>query len=181
MEPGATLEDGDACLNARRPRGLVGVHWPVFFTYGKTGLHVDAPGVALASHRHARPPTPVLEAGADIQVGGVFPADLPDDAPLLVDKLLASGALMQDPIIQKVAAISCGIYNGTPVLDLDYAEVSNAETDANLILTGDGKFAEVQATAEGAAYDEEELLRLLRLARIGCAKIFAAQDAATGR
>ena len=67
------------------------------------------------------------------------------------------------------------------VLDLDYAEDSNAETDANLILTGDGKFAEVQATAEGAAYDEEELLRLLRLARIGCAKIFAAQDAATGR
>jgi len=100
---------------------------------------------------------------------------------IAVDKLLASGALMQDPIIQKVAAISCGIYNGTPVLDLDYAEDSNAETDANLILTGDGKFAEVQATAEGAAYDEEELLRLLRLARIGCAKIFAAQDVATGR
>ena len=98
-----------------------------------------------------------------------------------MDKLLASGALTQDPIIQKVAAISCGIYEGTPVLDLDYAEDSNAETDANLILTGDGKFAEVQATAEGAAYDEEELLRLLRLARIGCAKIFAAQDVATGR
>ena len=100
---------------------------------------------------------------------------------IAVDKLLASGALTQDPIIQKVAAISCGIYEGTPVLDLDYAEDSNAETDANLILTGDGKFAEVQATAEGAAYDEEELLRLLRLARIGCAKIFAAQDVATGR
>ena len=74
---------------------------------------------------------------------------------IAVDKLLASGALTQDPIIQKVAAISCGIYEGTPVLDLDYAEDSNAETDANLILTGDGKFAEVQATAEGAAYDEE--------------------------
>ena len=100
---------------------------------------------------------------------------------IAVDKLLASGALSEDPIIQKVAAISCGIYEGTPVLDLDYAEDSNAETDANLILTGDGKFAEVQATAEGAAYDEEELLRLLRLARIGCAKIFAAQDVATGR
>ena len=100
---------------------------------------------------------------------------------IAVDKLMASGALKEDPIIQKVAAISCGIYEGTPVLDLDYAEDSNAETDANLILTGDGKFAEVQATAEGAAYDEEELLRLLRLARIGCAKIFAAQDVATGR
>ena len=97
---------------------------------------------------------------------------------IAIDKLLASGALTEDPIIQKVAAISCGIYEGTPVLDLDYAEDSNAETDANLILTGDGKFAEVQATAEGAAYDEEELLRLLRLARIGCAQIVAAQEAA---
>ena len=100
---------------------------------------------------------------------------------IAINKLLASGALTEDPIVQKVAAISCGIYNGTPVLDLDYAEDSNAEADANLILTGDGKFAEVQATAEGATYDEEELLRLLRLARIGCAQIFAAQDKATGR
>ncbi|CAN5342967.1 ribonuclease PH [soil metagenome] len=100
---------------------------------------------------------------------------------IAIDKLLASGALKQDPILQKVAAISCGIYQGTPVLDLDYAEDSNAEADANLILTGDGKFAEVQATAEGATFDEEELLRLLRLARIGCSQIFAAQDKATGR
>jgi ribonuclease PH len=100
---------------------------------------------------------------------------------IAVDKLMASGALKEDPILQKVAAISCGIYKGTPVLDLDYAEDSNAEADANLILTGDGKFAEVQATAEGATFDEEELLRLLRLARIGCGHIFAAQDKATGR
>ena len=100
---------------------------------------------------------------------------------IAVDKLLAAELLKEDPILQKVAAISCGIYQGTPVLDLDYAEDSNAEADANLILTGDGKYAEVQATAEGATYDEEELLRLLRLARIGCARIFAAQDKATGR
>jgi ribonuclease PH len=100
---------------------------------------------------------------------------------IAVDKLLASGALTSDPIQQKVAAISCGIHQGTPVLDLDYIEDSNAEADANFILTGDGKLAEVQATAEGATFDEEELLRLLRLARIGCAQIFAAQDSATGR
>jgi ribonuclease PH len=100
---------------------------------------------------------------------------------IAVDKLLASGALTSDPIQQKVAAISCGIHQGTPVLDLDYIEDSNAEADANFILTGDGKLAEVQATAEGATFDEEELLRLLRLARIGCAQIFAAQDNATGR
>ena len=100
---------------------------------------------------------------------------------IAIDKLMADGKLTADPIRQKVAAISCGIYNGTPVLDLDYPEDSNAEADANFVLTGDGKLAEVQATAEGATFDEEELLRLLRLARIGCSQIFAAQDRATGR
>jgi ribonuclease PH len=100
---------------------------------------------------------------------------------LAVDKLMASGALAEDPITDKVAAISCGIFQGTPVLDLDYDEDSNAEADANFVLTGAGQIVEVQATAEGATYDEEALLRLLRLARIGCTQIFAAQDRATGR
>ena len=100
---------------------------------------------------------------------------------IAIDKLMKAGTLTVDPIRQQVAAISCGISNGTPVLDLDYIEDSAAETDSNFVLTGDGKLAEVQATAEGAAFDEEELLRLLRLARIGCAQIFAAQREATGR
>ncbi len=100
---------------------------------------------------------------------------------LAVDSLLKDGKLTVDPIQQKVAAISCGIYEGTPVLDLDYIEDSNAHADANFVLIGDGNIAEVQATAEGATYDEEALLRLLRLARIGCTQIFAAQDVATGR
>jgi ribonuclease PH len=100
---------------------------------------------------------------------------------LAVDKLIAEGKLTVDPIQQQVAAISCGIYEGTPVLDLDYIEDSNAHADANFVLIGDGNIAEVQATAEGATYDEEALLRLLRLARIGCTEIFAAQKAATGR
>ena len=100
---------------------------------------------------------------------------------IAVDRLIAEGKLTADPIRQKVAAISCGIVAGTPVLDLDYPEDSTAEADANFVLTGDGKLAEVQATAEGATFDEEELLRLLRLARIGCSQIFAAQDRATGR
>jgi ribonuclease PH len=100
---------------------------------------------------------------------------------IAVDKLIADGKLATDPITQKVAAISCGIYAGTPVLDLDYPEDSSADADANFVLTGDGRIAEVQATAEGATYDEEALLRLLRLARIGCSQIFAAQDRATGR
>lgn len=100
---------------------------------------------------------------------------------IAVDKLMASGAISEDPITDKVAAISCGIFKGTPVLDLDYDEDSNAEADGNFVLTGSGQIVEVQATAEGATYDEEALLRLLRLARIGCAEIFAAQDKATGR
>ena len=100
---------------------------------------------------------------------------------IAVDKLIASGALKADPIITQVAAVSCGISKGTPVLDLDYIEDSSAEADANFVLTGDSKLSEVQATAEGATFDEEELLRLLRLARIGCSEIFAAQRKATGR
>jgi len=100
---------------------------------------------------------------------------------LAVDGLLKDGKLETDPIRQKVAAVSCGIYEGTPVLDLDYIEDSNAHADANFVLLDDGNIAEAQATAEGATYDEEALLRLLRLARIGCTQIFAAQDRATGR
>ncbi len=100
---------------------------------------------------------------------------------IAIDTLMQSGALKDDPIVTQVAAISCGIFQGTPVLDLDYDEDSSAEADANFVLTGDSKLAEVQATAEGATFDEEELLRLLRLARIGCGQIFDAQRKATGR
>jgi len=100
---------------------------------------------------------------------------------IAIDKLLASGALTEDPITDQIAAVSCGIYEGTPVLDLDYIEDSNAHADANFVLTGKGQIAEAQATAEGATYDEEALLRLLRLARIGCGEIFDAQRVATGR
>ncbi|MCW0198377.1 ribonuclease PH [Sphingopyxis sp.] len=100
---------------------------------------------------------------------------------LAVDKLIESKALAADPIEDQVAAISCGIYKGTPVLDLDYDEDSVAEADGNFVLTGGGRIVEVQASAEGATYDEEGLLRLLRLARIGCTDIFAAQAKAVGR
>ncbi len=100
---------------------------------------------------------------------------------IAIDKLLASGALTEDPIIAQVAAVSCGIHEGTPVLDLDYIEDSSADADANFVLLDNGNIAEAQATAEGATYDEEALLRLLRLARIGCGEIFAAQRRAVGR
>jgi ribonuclease PH len=97
---------------------------------------------------------------------------------LAVDGLMAAEKISADPIESKVAAISCGIFQGTPVLDLDYVEDSAADADANFVLLEGGKIAEAQATAEGACYDEEGLLRLLRLARIGCDRIFAAQEGA---
>lgn len=97
---------------------------------------------------------------------------------IAVDKLMAAGAIAEDPLTRKVAAVSCGIFKGNPVLDLDYDEDSAADADANFVLIEGGQIAEVQATAEGATYDEEALLRLLRLARIGCDRIFVAQDEA---
>ncbi|MEJ5975939.1 ribonuclease PH [Novosphingobium sp. PS1R-30] len=100
---------------------------------------------------------------------------------LAVDGLLAKKLITEDPLPRKVAAVSCGIFEGTPVLDLDYPEDSAADADANFVLIEGGHIAEVQATAEGATYDEESLLRLLRLARIGCERIFAAQAEAVAK
>ena len=100
---------------------------------------------------------------------------------IAIDKLMAQGLIKEDPMERKVAAVSCGICDGVPVLDLDYVEDSSADADANFVLIEGGQIAEVQATAEGATYDEEGLLRLLRLARIGCDGIFAAQAKAVGR
>src|SRR3954471_12170043 len=94
---------------------------------------------------------------------------------IAVDKLLAAKALTVDPISTQVAAVSCGIHQGNAVLDLDYEEDSQAGCDGNFVLTADGSIVEAQVTAEGECYDEEGLLRLLRLARIGCTEIFAAQ------
>ena len=89
--------------------------------------------------------------------------------------------LPADPINSQVAAVSCGIHGGNAVLDLDYVEDSSAGCDGNFVLTADGMIVEAQLTAEGECYDEEGLLRLLRLARIGCGEIFQAQLKAAGR
>jgi len=99
---------------------------------------------------------------------------------LAINGLMRDGKVTNDPLTQKVAAVSCGIFKGTPVLDLDYDEDSNADADANFVLLENGHIAEAQATAEHATYDEEALLRLLRLARIGCNEIFVAQAKAVG-
>ncbi len=100
---------------------------------------------------------------------------------IAIDKLLESKALTADPIRTQVAAVSCGFHNGAAVLDLDYLEDSQAGCDGNFVLTADGSIVEAQVTAEGECYDEEGLLRLLRLARIGCSDIFAAQLKAAGQ
>jgi ribonuclease PH len=97
-----------------------------------------------------------------------------------VDALLARRALNTNPLHGQVAAVSVGIYRGTPVLDLDYAEDSNAETDMNVVMNSGGAFIEVQGTAEGHAFRRHELDQLLDLAAQGIAKLHAAQLSARG-
>ena len=84
------------------------------------------------------------------------------------------------PLKDQVAAVSCGIWQGVPVLDLDYAEDSKAQTDANFVMTGQGGMVEVQGTAEGEPFSESELLALLKLARHGTAELFRRQRTACG-
>jgi len=85
-----------------------------------------------------------------------------------------------EPLRDSVAAISCGIYRGTPVLDLDYLEDVEAHTDANFVLTGTGKFVEIQGTAEQVPFSREELEALMGLAESGVAQLTALQQAALG-
>ena len=94
---------------------------------------------------------------------------------IALHKLVEAGLLTQSPLICQIAAVSVGIYQGVSVLDLDYLEDSNADTDMNVIMTSDGKIIEVQATAEQAAFDKRELLSMLDLAEIGIKQIAEAQ------
>lgn len=97
---------------------------------------------------------------------------------LAVDALMKRGDVKSDPLTAPVAAVSCGVYGGVPVLDLDYAEDSVVGTDSNFVMTGDGKLIEVQASAEGATFSRGELDRLLELAEKGVTELVAAQRAA---
>jgi ribonuclease PH len=90
----------------------------------------------------------------------------------------ARSMLQGEALKDHVAAVSCGIHEGTPVLDLDYAEDSVAETDANFVITGSGGLVEVQGTAEGKPFTVEELMALLELARVGAAKLVDLQKMA---
>lgn len=99
---------------------------------------------------------------------------------LALRHLVKQNVLKSVPLIGQVAAVSCGIVDGVPVLDLDYAEDSGAEADSNFVLTSDGGIVEIQATAEKTAFKEAEFNALLRLARAGTEALFAAQRKALG-
>jgi ribonuclease PH len=97
-----------------------------------------------------------------------------------IDVLLQRREIQQNPLHGQVAAVSVGIYNGLAVLDLDYAEDANAETDMNVVMNSGGAFIEIQGTAEGHAFRRHELDQLLDLAAHGIARLHAAQNIARG-
>lgn len=94
---------------------------------------------------------------------------------LAIDTLVKDGTLTENPLIQNVASVSVGVYQGNPVLDLDYAEDSNAETDMNLVMTEDGRFIEVQGTAEAEPYSLEEMNEMIALGSKGIKELIEKQ------
>ena len=99
---------------------------------------------------------------------------------MAIKSLKDRGALTTDPLLDQVAAISCGVFQDTPLLDLDYDEDSSAEADSNFVLTGRGGIVEIQATGEKRGFSRDEFNRLFALAEQGCGELFALQQAAVG-
>ena len=99
---------------------------------------------------------------------------------LAFQHLIKMNVLKTIPLIGQVAAVSCGLFNGKAVLDLDYAEDSDAQADANFVLTEGGGIVEIQGTAEKTPFQEHEFLELMRLAKLGTGHLFTAQRAAVG-
>ena len=97
-----------------------------------------------------------------------------------VARMRKAGQLARSPLVGQVAAVSCGIFAGVPVLDLDYDEDSKADADANFVLASDGRIIEIQGTAEGAPFSQEDFLALMALARDGIGRLMALQRAAVG-
>ncbi|MEK7734860.1 MAG: ribonuclease PH, partial [Pseudomonadota bacterium] len=115
--------------------------------------------------------------------GGTRTASITGGCVALVDALShlrERGLLAQSPLRALVASVSVGVWQGTPVLDLDYAEDSGAETDMNVVMDEHGGFIEIQGTAEGAPFTQEHLLAMTALARAGIAKLIAGQRQALG-
>ncbi|MCR9113779.1 MAG: ribonuclease PH [Rhodobacteraceae bacterium] len=97
---------------------------------------------------------------------------------LAVNKLIKAGDIISDPLVDPVAAVSCGVYAGQPVLDLDYPEDSEAGVDGNFIMTGSGQLIEVQMSAEGATFSRTQMDQLMDLAEQGVGELVAAQQEA---
>lgn len=115
--------------------------------------------------------------------GGTRTASITGACVALVDALnwmVKEGKLKASPLKQMIAAVSVGVYKGTPVCDLDYAEDSNAETDMNVVMTETGGMIEIQGTAEDGAFSHEELLEMLSLAKDGIDTLIAEQKKALG-
>ena len=115
--------------------------------------------------------------------GGTRTASITGAYVALVDAInhaKEKGLIDTDPLKGMIASVSVGIYDGTPVLDLDYPEDSNAETDMNVVMNDEGKFIEVQGTAEGHAFSSEELNSMLDLAKKGITELFDHQRDALG-
>jgi ribonuclease PH len=113
--------------------------------------------------------------------GGTRTASITGACVALTDAIASlqkSAKIDSNPLNNMIASVSVGIYNGTPVLDLDYAEDSNAETDMNVVMNGDGGFIEVQGTAEAAPFSEEEFQQMMALAKRGIADLVKVQQMA---
>lgn len=113
--------------------------------------------------------------------GGTRTASITGAYVALVDAInymLKEKMIKKNPLARQIASISVGVYNGTPVLDLDYPEDSNAETDMNVIMDDNGDFIEVQGTAEGAPFSAKDMQAMLELAEIGVAQLIKAQNTA---
>jgi ribonuclease PH len=132
--------------------------------------------LAALGERQIRIDCDVLQADGGTRTAGITGSYVALHRAL--SGLVNAGLLPGLPLTDSVAAVSCGVYTGGAVLDLDYAEDSAAETDANFVLTGGGKIIEIQATAEGAPFDEEEFGAMLQLARAGIAELTRLQRAA---
>ena len=113
--------------------------------------------------------------------GGTRTAAITGSCVAMIDAfsyLQAQDKIQETPLRNMIASVSVGIYNGVPVLDLDYDEDSQAETDMNVVMNSDGGFIEIQGTAEGAAFEESEFTAMLGLAKKGIAELFKTQQMA---
>ncbi|MBR1818921.1 MAG: ribonuclease PH, partial [Neisseriaceae bacterium] len=95
---------------------------------------------------------------------------------LAINKLLHDNQLTENPLLMQIAAVSVGVVGGVPLLDLDYIEDSGCDSDMNVIMGNNGKIVEIQGTAEGAAFNTQELTQLLGLAEIGITQLFDLQQ-----